>query len=294
MKLNHEVDLPTPLVKLTAPIFDRKGIEVWVKEDYKTDKAISGNKYRKLKYNLLKARTKNQETILTFGGAYSNHIYATAAAGKRYGFKTIGIIRGDELNELSSPTLQYAHEQGMKFFFVSREKYRSKEECLKIVDEPYYLIPEGGTNKEALQGVSEMVSEITDQFSPSHILCAAGTGGTAAGIRSNSTFNGELVVIPVLKNGGFIQDEMMKLMGQPPVNTTILTNYHFGGYGKWNYQLSNFIEIFESNYDIPLDPVYTGKLFNAAIDLTEKNYFLPGSKVVIYHSGGLQGKPVSL
>ncbi|WP_304234210.1 1-aminocyclopropane-1-carboxylate deaminase/D-cysteine desulfhydrase [Jiulongibacter sediminis] len=285
------INIPTPLKRLCHPLFEEKEVEVWLKEDYKTHEAVSGNKFRKLKYNLIEAQNKSFETLLTFGGAYSNHIYAVASAAKELGFKSVGIIRGDELNEHSSPTLSFASKMGMELHFVSRSAYRDKEEIVRKLDDKYFLIPEGGSNELALKGVSEMVDEILNEIQPKHLITAAGTGGTAAGILSNENFRGECWVVPVLKNGGFIKQEIESFLHRSEDRIQLFTDYHFGGYGRWNDKLSYFIESFEYDFNIPLDPVYTGKLLFAVMDLIRKDQFPPNSKLVIYHSGGLQGSP---
>lgn len=282
------INTPTPLRQLHCSLFEEKQVEVWIKEDYKTHEAVSGNKFRKLKYNLIEAGERGFDKLLTFGGAYSNHIYAVASAAKHLGFHSCGIIRGDELNEKSSPTLSFAAEMGMDLQFISRSDYRNKAEISK---EDYFLIPEGGTNELAIPGVSEMVDEILEIIHPTHIFSAAGTGGTATGILSNQNWNGQCLVVPVLKNGGFLRKDIETLLGYTDSRLELFTNYHFGGYGKWNEELSLFIESFEYKFNIPLDPVYTGKLLFAVFDLIEKDQLPKKSKLVVYHSGGLQGSP---
>jgi 1-aminocyclopropane-1-carboxylate deaminase len=284
------INLPTPLRRLNDPLFENKGIQVWVKEDYLTHKEVSGNKFRKLKYNLLEARAQGKNKLLSFGGAYSNHIHALAAAGKLWGFHTLGIIRGHELSADSGQTLKFASEQGMELKFVDRAAYRNKEELIWRYNDSWYVLPEGGSNQLALRGCSEMTDEILKEIHPTHLCLSAGTGGTAAGILSNRNFNGKLEVFPALKNGEFLKSEIENLAGNASHRLNLHTDYHFGGYGKINTELSEFIEFSESKYSIPLDPVYTGKLFAGVLDLIRKDYFFRGSVVVIYHSGGLQGK----
>ncbi len=288
MLLEKEINTPTPLTQIHSPLFTEKGIEVWIKEDYLTHPAVSGNKYRKLKYNLIKAKNEGFSELVTFGGAYSNHIYALAAAGKLAGFKTRGIIRGDELHAQSSPTLTFAHNQGMKFHFVSRSAYRNKEELTEKYASGAYLIPEGGSNLLALPGCSEIVDEILPIVVPSDIILAAGTGGTAAGILTNENFHGNTHVIPVLKNGGFIAEEITILTGTTHPKLKLHTDYHFGGYAKGKDKISLFIESFEQEFKIPIEHVYTAKLFFGLIDLIQKDYFSRGATIVAYHSGGLQ------
>ena len=241
---------------------------------------ISGNKWFKLKYNLEEARKQGKKTLVTFGGAYSNHIIA-AAAGKEFGFKTIGIIRGEELNEDDNSVLQFAKYCGMELRFVSREEYRKKE--FNIKDE-YYLLPEGGTNELAVKGCAEIISLIDIPFD--YISCAVGTGGTIAGIISSLNENQKAIGFPVLKGGEFLKNEIEKLV-QTNANFELQTEYHFGGYAKKNEELLNFISDFKSNHNIQLDFVYTGKMMFGIFDLIKKNYFEKGATIVAVHTGGL-------
>lgn len=284
------IALPTPLRKLEDKLFIEKGIEVWLKEDHLTHPQLSGNKFRKLKFNLLEARRLEKQKLLSFGGAYSNHIHALAAAGKLFGFETMGIIRGEELNPQSSPTLQFAASSGMKLEFVSRTAYRNKSALASAFSSDWYIIPEGGSNGEALPGCAEMVDEILEVITPSHICTAAGTGGTAAGIFSNRQYGGKVEVFPVLKNGLFLKEEITHLADFDSSRLGFHTQYHFGGYAKYNSEFSEFIEYSEHKFNSLFDQVYTGKLLYGVTDLIVNNYFPEGSRIVIYHSGGLQGK----
>ncbi|MDY2588447.1 1-aminocyclopropane-1-carboxylate deaminase/D-cysteine desulfhydrase [Winogradskyella aquimaris] len=252
---------------------------------------ISGNKYRKLKYNILKAKELKKATLLTFGGAYSNHIAATAYAGRSSGFKTIGVIRGDELNRKieSNPTLKFAKSCGMEFKFVSREEYRLKSknnfiENLTIEFGEFYLIPEGGTNDLAVKGCEEILNDEDSDFD--FICCCVGTGGTISGLINASKPHQKILGFPALK-GDFIQEDIRKFARKN--NWDIITDYHFGGYGKIKPELITFINDFNRRYHIPLDPVYTGKMMYGIFDLIEKQFFPDGSKILAIHTGGLQG-----
>ena len=252
---------------------------------------VSGNKFRKLKYNLLQANTENQSTLLTFGGAYSNHIAAVAYAGKENGFQTIGIIRGDELADkiASNPTLKFAQECGMQFEFVSREDYRLKTEAafleqLKHKFESFYLIPEGGTNALAIKGCEEILTQEDGIFD--YVACAIGTGGTISGIINSALPHQKILGFPALK-GDFLQDEIRNFVQNE--NWELITDYHFGGYGKVNTVLVDFINRFLEKTKIPLDPVYTGKMVFGIVDLIEKNYFPENATILLIHTGGLQG-----
>ena len=252
---------------------------------------VSGNKFRKLKYNLLQAKTENQSTLLTFGGAYSNHIAAVAYAGRENGFQTIGIIRGDELADkiASNPTLKFAQECGMQFEFISREDYRFKTEAafleqLENKFGSFYLIPEGGTNALAIKGCEEILTQEDGIFN--YVACAIGTGGTISGIINSALPHQKILGFPALK-GDFLQDEIRNFVQNE--NWELILDYHFGGYGKVNTVLVDFINRFLEKTKIPLDPVYTGKMVFGIVDLIEKNYFPKNSKILLIHTGGLQG-----
>ncbi|MBJ7880232.1 pyridoxal-phosphate dependent enzyme [Gelidibacter salicanalis] len=252
---------------------------------------ISGNKYRKLKYNIVQAKSEGRQTLLTFGGAYSNHISAVAVVGKEFGFKTIGVIRGEELIDkvATNPTLQFAQQCGMSFKFVSREVFRFKTsesfiEKLKKEFGEFYLIPEGGTNDLAIKGCEEMLSE--DDFDYDYICCSVGTGGTISGIINASKPHQKILGFPALK-GDFLQEEISKFAQN--LNWQLITEYHFGGYAKINTELISFMNQFKTDFDIPLDPVYTGKLMFGVMDLMRQGYFPEHSKILVIHTGGLQG-----
>jgi 1-aminocyclopropane-1-carboxylate deaminase len=252
---------------------------------------VSGNKFRKLKYNLLEAKNQHKTTLLTFGGAFSNHIAATAYAGKENGFKTIGIIRGEELaskiNE--NPTLTFAQENGMVFEFVSREDYRWKDsadfiENLKNKFDDFYLIPEGGTNELAIKGCEEILNESDAVFD--YVCCAIGTGGTISGIINSALPHQKVLGFPSLK-GDFLQKDICKFAHKE--NWMLIPDYHFGGYGKVSKELIEFINSFYQENDIPLDPIYTAKMVFGVIDLIQQGYFPESSKILMIHTGGLQG-----
>jgi 1-aminocyclopropane-1-carboxylate deaminase len=252
---------------------------------------VSGNKFRKLKYNLLQAKAENQETVLTFGGAFSNHIAAVAYAGKEQGFKTIGVIRGEELLDKmeENPTLRFAQENGMQFEFVSREDYRLKNEIsflenLKQKFGDFYLVPEGGTNELAVKGCEEILTAEDADFN--YVCCAVGTGGTISGLINSAFPNQKILGFPALK-GDFLMDEIRIFVKNE--NWKLISDYHFGGYGKINLELVEFINAFFEENKVPLDPVYTGKMVFGVIDMIHKNYFPAHSKILLIHTGGLQG-----
>ena len=288
---------PSPLMEITAPVFVQRGIRLLVKRDDRVHPVISGNKWRKLKYNLLEARRLGYSRLLTFGGAYSNHLAAVAAAGKQLGFSTLGIVRGERVLPLN-PTLKYVGLCGMELKFVSRTNFRNKNrnsiiEDLKINPNAYYILPEGGSNCLALKGVVEMVDELTGQLgtAPDFLCTACGTGGTLAGIVSGLRGRGMAIGIPVLR-GGFMKKEvstfLKKCSPEAATNYQIIDGYHFGGYAKFRPELIDFINSFYKNHHIPLDPVYTGKPAFALFDLAAKGFFPKGATVVLLHTGGLQ------
>lgn len=272
------------LERLTFLPFEKRGIEVYVQREDLIHPEISGNKWRKLKYNLKDAIAQNK-SILTFGGAYSNHIAATAAAGRECGVKTIGIIRGDELNKDSNATLKLAQKNGMDLVFVDRSTYRMKddEDYLKSLSDDYpnaIIVPEGGSNSHGVKGCEEILNESFD-------LCfvAAGTGSTSAGI-INSQKAKEVKVVSALK-GDFLKNEIAKWTDFK--NWELLSDYHFGGYAKYPEELKAFQESFEKEHGLLLDPVYTAKLFYGMIDYLSKSNH-NNCKVVVVHTGGLQGR----
>jgi len=241
--------------------------------------AVSGNKWWKLKYNLRKARKEGHETLLTFGGAYSNHIRAVAAAAQLTGFKSIGVIRGEETLPLN-PSLSFAVQCGMELHYVSRKAYREKNIDLT----PFgrcCVLPEGGTNEEALRGCEEWGNEL-QKTSFDYVCLAAGTGGTLGGI-VRSLPHQTAVGIPVLK-GNFLEDVVKSFA--PDKNFKMLHDYHFGGYAKSTPELQKFISDF-SHRNIPLEPVYSGKMLFGVMDAIDKGFFDRGSTVLAIHTGGL-------
>ncbi|MBA4317920.1 MAG: 1-aminocyclopropane-1-carboxylate deaminase [Flavobacterium sp.] len=279
-------EIPTQKIKLST-----NKVSVFIRREDLIHPFISGNKFRKLKYNLLQAKSENQETLLTFGGAFSNHIAAAAFAGKEQGFKTIGIIRGDELRDKISenPTLQFAQECGMQFKFVTREAYRHKTEAyflenLKHEFGSFYLVPEGGTNEFAVKGCEEILTKEDAEFD--FICCAVGTGGTISGLINSLLPHQKVLGFPALK-GDFLKEDIRKFARKD--NWEVITNYHFGGYGKVNPELIAFINQFYSENKIPLDPIYTAKMVFGVIDMINKNYFPENSKILLIHTGGIQG-----
>jgi len=270
------------------PEFD---IKLFLKREDEIHPVISGNKYRKLKYNLGEAQTQNFKTLLTFGGAFSNHIAAVAATGLEFGFNTIGVIRGEELGVKIdlNPTLKFAKQCGMKFKFVSREVYRNKtsNDFIKLLNAEFgdfYLLPEGGTNTLAIKGCEEILTEQDNDFD--YICCSVGTGGTVSGLINCSKPSQQILGFSALK-GDFLKEDIGKFAKKN--NWRLITEYHFGGYAKINEALISFINEFKRNYQIPLDPIYTGKMMFGIFDLIYRGFFPKGSEILAIHTGGLQG-----
>ena len=269
----------------------RLNAQVSLKPDYLIHPTVSGNKYRKLKYNLEKVQSENYKGILTFGGAFSNHIAATAAAGQTLNIPTVGIIRGEELSkktELNS-TLKYAQSCGMHLEFVSRSTYKEKDNpaylrTLLESFEDFYILPEGGTNALAIKGCEEILTEQDHIFDI--ICCAVGTGGTIAGLINSSLPTQKIIGFPALK-GSFLKQDICKFATQS--NWELWEAYHFGGYAKVNSKLITFMNNFKATYKIPLDPVYTAKMMYGIFEAIQTGEIPKGAKVLAVHTGGLQG-----
>ncbi|WP_246337466.1 1-aminocyclopropane-1-carboxylate deaminase/D-cysteine desulfhydrase [Tenacibaculum pelagium] len=273
-----------------------KNIELYIKREDEIHPFVSGNKFRKLKYNIEEAKKMQKKTLLTFGGAYSNHIVATAVSGKLTGFNTIGIIRGDELGIdinttlAKNTTLQEASKNGMQFKFVSRSAYRNKlsEDFINQLKKEFgdfYLVPEGGTNELAIKGCEEILTKEDEKFD--YICCAVGTGGTISGLINSVSEHQKVIGLPSLK-GDFLQEEINQF-AKSNDNWSLQNEYHFGGYGKYNAELIRFINEFKERTSVPLDPIYTGKMMFGIMDMIDKDQFPNNSKILAIHTGGLQG-----
>lgn len=287
-------NLPTPIINIDDPQLAAKGVKLMIKREDLNHPIVSGNKWRKLKYNLQEAKKRGHTRLLTFGGAYSNHIYATAGAGKEFGFKTIGVIRGEEHLPLNS-TLSFAKKAGMHLHYMDRATYRRKSEpeVIKLLKQQYgefYLIPEGGTNPLAIQGCQEIIQEINTDYD--YLCCPVGTGGTITGLISGLKGRSNVIGFSSLK-GDFLKDEVAELLQQGNYayhNWSISTDYHFGGYAKTRPALLDFMKAFEEQHQIPLDPVYTAKMMFGIYELIQSGFFPKGARVLAVHTGGLQGR----
>ena len=284
-----DLEIFSPIHQIKNKLFDDRDIEVFIKRDDLIHPVISGNKWRKLKYLLVKANAEEKKHLVTFGGAYSNHLLATAAAAARFGFKSTGFVRGEAVE---NDTLFLCRLHGMNLIFTDRESYRDKTGLFSQHfgnDPDAMFIAEGGASPEGAQGCSELVDELTNTYD--HIFCACGTGTTAAGIingLNQHSLNTQFHAVPVLKNGGFLKDEIEKLL-KADVDFHLHQDYHFGGYAKTESRLIKFIKRFVAESGILIDPVYTGKMLFALYDLAEQGAFNPGEKILAIHTGGLWG-----
>lgn len=297
-----------PLHQIKDAVTEAARVNLYIKREDLIHPQISGNKWRKLKYNLLQALQEGKDTLLTFGGAYSNHIYALAAAGKLYNFHTIGIIRGEAQTPLNA-TLTFAQACGMQLYYLDRMAYKAKEQSallsrLQAQYGRFYLIPEGGSNALAVKGCTEIVRDIAIAYD--YLCLACGTGGTMAGLVASAPHK-TIIGISALKGGAFLYQEVKGLLEsyasidpshpQPYLTATnwhIETEYHFGGYAKVKRELIEFIRQFEQTHGIPLEQVYTGKMLYGVYNLLQKGYFRKNSTVVVLHTGGLQGRSTVL
>lgn len=278
----------TPLQEVVDARLAAAGVRLLVKRDDLIHPLVPGNKFRKLKYNLAAARAEGHDTLLTFGGAYSNHIYAVASAGKLFGFRTIGVIRGEE-HLPHNEVLRHAVDCGMVLTYVDRATYRRKDELFARFADRAYVLPEGGTNDHAVRGCAELVAELDVPFD--YVCCSVGTGGTFAGVVAGLGGRAHALGFPALKGGAFLVETVRELFpGPDPGNWSLELDYHFGGYARRTEALLTFMAEFTEAHGIPLDFVYTGKMMYGVFDLVAKRRFPRGSTVVAIHTGGV---PVS-
>ena len=283
---------PSIITKIDDPLLDQYQIKLWIKRDDLLHPIISGNKWRKLKYTLDHALSEGADTLISMGGAYSNHLHALAYVGKALGLKTIGLVRGEQPETLT-PTLSDLQNWGMVLKFVSRFDYRLLRQYKGCYDLPglkprQYWLPEGGAQALALKGVAELVNEIDVAYD---ILCVpCGTGATLAGIIDMVPDQVSVMGFAALKNAEFLQTDVESLLPRPCSNWQINMDYHFGGFAKTSAELMTFMADFEFKTGIPLEPVYTGKMIYAIYNLITKHTFKPGQRIIAVHTGGLQGK----
>ena len=283
-----DLEINSPVEEILNPLFKKKNVQVFVKRDDMIHPFISGNKWRKLKYSLLEAEKQNKKHLVTFGGAYSNHLLATACAGAKFKFKTTGFVRGEVVR---NETLTLCQLFGMHLIFTDRDTYKEKKALFNQYfqsDKMAYFIDEGGASSEAIKGCAELLNELKVVYD--HLFCAAGTGTTVSGIIKGikeKSLNTKTHVIPVLKGADYLKIEIETNSGCNSFE--FHPNYHFGGYAKTDDKLVSFIKDFCKETGILIEPVYTGKMFFSLYDLIAKDHFEPGSKILAIHTGGLLG-----
>lgn len=295
------MNIPSPIQKLESDLLSEKQIDLWVKRDDLIHETISGNKWRKLKWNIEKAKNNKKSILLTFGGAFSNHIAATAHACKQAGIKSIGVIRGERIEPLN-PTLLKAQEDGMQLHFVSREDYGRKKDDdfvlgLRNKFGNFHLVPEGGANYYGVMGCMEILKEV--DLNLDFIATSAGTGTTAAGLLMTAKANQQVLVFSGLKGGDFLSTDIKHLINYTTFSAehteevlehlSLNSDFHFGGFAKITPELVSFANAFYTQFKIPLDLIYTAKLFFGLFDLIRKDKFNPNTKIMALHTGGLQG-----
>lgn len=285
-------DTPLPLASqaIYHPAFEEKNLDVQLLRIDEIHPSISGNKWFKLKYNLDDVVKKKLDGIVTFGGQFSNHIHAMASATDLLGLKSVGIIAGANQSRLTS-TLLYAQQKGMELHFVSRAIYRKKHEPAQMAKwqalfPNFGIVPEGGTNHLAIKGAAEIVDFAPANFD--YIITACGTGGTLAGLATRLKSHQKAIGVSVLKGEDKLTAFIESFIGKGK-NFEVISGYHFGGYAKTTEELKNFIRQFYEEKNILLEQVYTAKMMMSVIDLAQKNYFKKSSKLVLLHTGGLQG-----
>lgn len=280
-----------PVERASHPVFKERGIELLIqREDKLGNGLLSGNKFRKLKYNLIEAAIRENDTLLSFGGAYSNHIIALAAAGLHFGFKTIGVIRGEERLPLN-PALAFARKCGMTLHYIDRASYRTKstpafELSLREKFGDFFLIPEGGTNALGVQGTKETLSRTERDFDI--VCCPVGTGGTLAGIIAGLKPHQKAIGFSVLKGCFSLNQDVSHFLSEGDIkdlqNWEINHDFHFGGYGKRPARLIEGMAKFESHHPIRLEHLYTGKLFLAVCALVERGVFPEGTRILVIYT----------
>ena len=288
-----QLDWPeSPIQYIRSQLLNKQNITLSIKRDDLLHPTISGNKWRKLKYNLKQMHLSNKNAFLTFSGPFSNHLYAASMAAKLYAIQGHVVIRGPDIDE-QNPTIKMAQACGLKLHVVNRVTYRQRN-CYnyqKALQEQYpqcYLIPEGGSNQAALQGVIELAHSLPKS---DYVVCATGSGGTLAGLIEGCHHSTQLVGIAVLKNAEYLTQDIKKLSPRAIAqnNWQLICDKHDGGYGKFTQSLWQFCQMVKQQHNLPLEPIYTGKAFYALWQLIEQGYFPPNSRITFVHSGGLQG-----
>jgi len=300
---SEQFHIPSPLQKVALKELEAKNIDLYIKRDDMIHPDVSGNKWRKLKFNIQQARFKGRNKIITFGGAHSNHIAATAKAAEIYGLESIGIIRGEDA-DFHNKTLSFARSCGMKLIAVSRSEYRNSDtwdykESLKQKFGNFYLIPQGGANFYGVNGCIEIMSEIVDELDPDALFVPCGTATTLSGMILGNKNQKKIFGVSALKGGDFLMDDVRKnlmsvysdkeTVNYSLRNVSLLTDYHFGGFAKVNRELIAFMRNFYEQTGIKLDPIYTSKTVFAMLEKVRAKHNKMPEKWVLIHTGGLQG-----
>jgi len=287
---------PSPLTRVVDTALSSRGLALWIKRDDMLHPIISGNKWRKLKYILNDALYSGADTIVSMGGAYSNHLHALAFVGRELGLKTVGYIRGERPAQLN-PTLSDLIDWNMELRFVSRSDFRqlreyTQHESFPELRQGQYWLPEGGATELALRGVAELLDEIELEFDTLAVAC--GTGTTLTGLVAAAPPASQVLGVAALKGGDFLADDVKQMLDTRGITAyadwRILLDYHGGGFGKTSSALLGFIRDFQNRHDVELEPIYTGKLMFAIYELIQQDYFPAGQRIVAIHTGGLQGK----
>jgi len=288
----------TPLQKIDHPLFQQYGVELYIKREDLVHKQISGNKWYKLKHNLQHAKDQGFSRLVSFGGAFSNHLHAMAFAGQQLGFETIGFVRG-ERPALLNPTLADAEQWGMQLQFLSRTDYRRRHDAAfvaKLVEpyQPCFVIPEGGANQWALAGCADIVEGINHQLTDFDVVCVpCGTGATLAGIVVALGGNTEVLGFPALKGATSLVGEIRAMIAEFDAGCAtqwhLVDEFHCGGFAKITPELVAFMQCWQQQTGVALDPVYTGKMMMGLCELLKRDYFPVGTRIVAVHTGGMQG-----
>jgi 1-aminocyclopropane-1-carboxylate deaminase len=279
------LQIPSPLQEIYSSLWAEQNIRILIKRDDLIHPIISGNKWRKLNEYIRLAQQRPEYSILSFGGAYSNHLYSLAYVGHQMGINTIGIVRGEELNERSNPFLQQISQWGMNLHFISREAYRKKEIPKTLDSTPYLVIPEGGYGDLGLKGMKNLAEEIEKEIKPDYLITAMGTGTTGLGLSQYTSSN--VVGILTLQNKKEIEEHIV----EHSINTSkieLSSDYIFDKYAKRQQILDDFCNDFEQTHQIKIEPIYTGRMFYGLYELIKQKYFKSGSTIVALHTGGIK------